>query len=84
MNELKIGDIIPAGTTVILSTGAHSDYYVIGVFRALRDTVIPGKPRPAWQQKMCEHYRKTLIADLELLSTQLEKIPTIEIHSYPD
>ena len=69
--ELKAGDVIPAGSVVLITDGIYSGYGVTGVFMATTDTVVPGH-----QGK----YDKpdVLSPDNKLLSTLLEEVQYLE------
>lgn len=72
IRQLEVGDVIPAGTLVLLSAGEYSSYQVIGLFRATVDTVVPGT-----KKKYGKPDEQT--ADTAKLSTLLEEVPLVEV-----
>lgn len=69
---LIAGETIPAGTIVLMTSGSYSDFGVNGLYRAIADTVVPG--RPARYGKPGE-----MEVDSELLSTMLEEVPFVDV-----
>ena len=65
-NDLTVGEVIPAGSMVLLTEGDDSYLGIMGLFLAKCDLVIPGK---------LGRYRNTFLEpDIELLSTQMTEI----------
>lgn len=40
---IEVGDTMKAGTVLLLTAGAYSDFGVYGLFRAKVDFVVPGR-----------------------------------------
>lgn len=72
MPDLEPGDVIKAGTLVLLTSGEYSNYGVVGLFRAEVDVTVPGKK---WFPTS-----RTEFADVQLLSTRLVEVPYTEVH----
>ena len=76
-DNLEVGATIPAGTTVLLTSGSYSDFGVWGIFRAEQDVVVPGKPnRHNWRK-----YKGGDVVDLALLSTLLTEVDYVTVHN---
>lgn len=71
MMDLSVGDVIKAGTFVLLTSGSYSSYGVTGLFRATKDTTVPGRQRRYGASGALE-------PDNAMLSTLLEEVPHME------
>jgi hypothetical protein len=74
MTKLKVGETIPAGTFVLLTSGDETTYGVFGLFRATRDVIVPGAPSKAYSA-----YAGHMAPDLRELATLLEPVPYAEV-----
>ena len=80
----KIETIIPAGAYFTVSTGVYSDYYVSGIFRALKD-IDANVLRSQWLKDHPDNvagYRFDEIAFLAWVVREglLEPVPSFEWH----
>lgn len=74
MSEAKRPTAIAAGTLVVLSTGSYSDFYVEGVYRALKD-INPGELRA----HRIDEYGLTKFLAWLVREGYLEHIPSREL-----
>lgn len=75
--DLHVGDVVEAGTFLLLTSGEYSSFGVNGLYRAKQRFVIPGRPRRGWTAKPGE-----LEVDVHALTTNpdlLEEIRYREI-----
>lgn len=69
---MNFGDVIKAGTFVLLTDGSYSQYGVSGLYRAKEDIVIPG---------VAHAPDLTLRPDIDKLAALLESVPYVEVWS---